>query len=63
VFFNKEEVDRIFLVLPAVALVRQYLKTFEISRPDNGPPALASTKRFEQTRQHEEQMSAAAGGR
>jgi arylsulfatase len=53
VFFNKEEVDRIFLVLPVVALVRQYLKTFENFPPRQRPASFSVDQALEQTRQHE----------
>jgi arylsulfatase len=63
VFFNKEKVDRVFLILPAVALVSQYLQTFEDFPPRQRPASFSVDQALEQAHRHEEQMQAAAGGR
>jgi arylsulfatase len=63
IFFNKEKVDRIFLILPAVALVSQYLKTFEEFPPRQRPASFSIDQALENAREHEKQLHAAAGGR
>jgi len=63
VFFNKEKVDRVFLILPAVALVSQYLKTFEEFPPRQRPASFSIDQALEKAREREAQMEVAAGGR
>jgi arylsulfatase len=62
-FFNKEKADRIFLLLPAVALVSQYLQTFVDFPPRARPASFSVDQALEKARAHQEQMEAAAGGR
>jgi arylsulfatase len=62
-FFNKEKADRLFLILPAVALVSEYLKTFEEFPVRQRPASFSIDQALEKARAHEEQMNAAAGGR
>jgi arylsulfatase len=62
-FFNKEKTDRIFLILPAVALVSQYLQTFVEFPPRARPASFSVDQALDKARAHQEQMEAAAGGR
>jgi arylsulfatase A-like enzyme len=62
-FFNKEKADRLFLILPAVALVSQYLQTFEEFPPRQRPASFSIDQAVEQARRRQEQLEAAAGGR
>jgi arylsulfatase len=63
VFFNKEKADRIFLILPAVALVSEFLKTFEEFPPRQRPASFSIDQALEKARENERQMHAMAGGR
>jgi arylsulfatase len=63
IFFNKEKIDRVFLILPAVGLVSQFLKTFEEFPPRQRPASFSIDQALEKAREHEQQMHAAAGGR
>jgi arylsulfatase len=60
IFFVKEKFDRIFLLMPAVALVTQYLKTFEEFPPRQRPASFSIDQALEQARRREEQLHAAA---
>jgi arylsulfatase len=60
IYFNKEKTDRIFLVLPAVGLVSQYLKTFEEFPPRQRPASFSIDQALEKAREREAQMHAAA---
>ncbi len=62
-FFNKEKADRLFLILPAVALVGQYLQTFEEFPPRQRPASFSIDQALEQARARQEQMEAVSGGR
>jgi arylsulfatase len=59
-YFNKEKVDRVFLILPAVALVSQYLKTFEEFPPRQRPASFSIDQALEKAREHESEMHEAA---
>jgi arylsulfatase len=59
-FFNKEKADRIFLLMPAVALVSEYLKTFEEFPPRQRPASFSIDQALEKARDREAQMHAAA---
>jgi arylsulfatase len=59
-FFNKEKVDRLFLILPAVGLVSQYLKTFEEFPPRQRPASFSVDQALEQARDREQQLHEAA---
>jgi arylsulfatase A-like enzyme len=63
VFFNKEKVDRVFLILPAVALVGQYLQTFEEFPPRQRPASFSIDQALEKARERHAQMEAASGDR
>jgi arylsulfatase len=60
VYFNKEKIDRIFLLMPAVALVGQYLKTFEDFPPRQRPASFSIDQALEKARAREAEMHAAA---
>jgi arylsulfatase A-like enzyme len=62
-FFNKEKADRIFLILPAVALVTQYLETFEEFPPRQRPASFSIDQALDNARAREQELEAAAGGR
>jgi arylsulfatase len=62
-FFNKEKADRLFLILPAVALVGQYLQTFEEFPPRQRPASFSVDQALEKAREREAQMEAVSGGR
>ena len=59
-FFNKEKADRLFLILPAVGLVSQYLKTFEEFPPRQRPASFSIDQALEQAREHEQALHEAA---
>ena len=59
-FFNKEKADRLFLILPAVGLVGEYLKTFEEFPPRQRPASFSIDQAIEKARQREEQLHATA---
>jgi arylsulfatase len=59
-FFNKEKADRLFLILPAVGLVSQYLQTFEEFPPRQRPSSFSIDQALEQAREHEQQLHEAA---
>jgi len=60
IFFYKEKFDRAFLILPAVALVSEYLKTFEEFPPRQRPASFSIDQALEKAREKEAQMHAAA---
>jgi arylsulfatase A-like enzyme len=62
-FFVKEKMDRAFLLLPAVALVSQYLKTFEEFPPRQRPASFSIDQALEKAREKEEQLQAVATGK
>ncbi len=55
-FFNKEKADRLFLILPAVGLVGEYLKTFEEFPPRQRPASFSIDQALEKARAHEEEL-------
>jgi arylsulfatase len=60
VYFVKEKFDRIFLLLPAVGLVSQYLKTFEEFPPRQRPASFSIDQALEKARQNEAALHEAA---
>ena len=56
IFFYKEKFDRAFLILPAVGLVSQYLKTFEEFPPRQRPASFSIDQAVEKAREKEQQM-------
>ena len=59
-FFNKEKADRLFLLLPAVALVSQYLKTFEEFPSRQRPASFSIDQALESARAREQAMQEVA---
>jgi arylsulfatase len=60
--FNKESVDRLFLILPAVGIVSEYLKTFEEFPPRQRPASFSIDQALEKAREREAAMHATASG-
>jgi arylsulfatase len=60
VYFVKEKFDRVFLLMPAVALVSQYLKTFEEFPPRQRPASFSIDQALEKAREKEAELNAAA---
>jgi arylsulfatase len=61
-FFNKESADRLFLILPAVGIVSEYLKTFEEFPPRQRPASFSIDQALEKAREREAAIHAAASG-
>jgi hypothetical protein len=61
-FFNKEKSDRLFLILPAVALVSQYLSTFEEFPLRQRPASFSVDQALEKAQARQQQLEAAASG-
>jgi arylsulfatase len=63
VFYQKWAADRMFLLVPAQALVGQFLKTFEEFPPRQKPASFSIDQALEKARHnHEEMVHAATGG-
>lgn len=62
IYYNKWKADRIFLLMPAVALVGQFLKTFEEFPPRQRPATFSIDQALEKARDREQQLQAAASG-
>jgi hypothetical protein len=60
VFFSKEKSDRLFLILPAVGLVSEYIKTFEKFPPRARPASFSIDQALEKARAQEAELHAAA---
>lgn len=61
-FYDKWMADRVFLLVPAQALVSQFLKTFEEFPPRQRPASFSIDQALEKARQNEKQLAAASGG-
>ena len=61
-FYQKWSADRMFLLVPAQALVGQFLKTFEEFPPRQKPASFSIDEALEKARQAEKQMATAIGG-
>ena len=61
-FYQKWSADRMFLLVPAQALVGQFLKTFEEFPPRQKPGSFSIDDALEKARQNEKQLSTAVGG-
>ena len=61
-FYAKWLVDRAFLLVPAQAVVAQYLKTFEQFPPRQRPSSFSVDQAVEKARQQEAAMAKAIGG-
>lgn len=61
-FYGKWMADRAFLLVPAQAIVAEFLKTFEEFPPRQTPASFSIDQALEKARQSEKSMSKAAGG-
>ncbi len=61
-FYAKWLADRAFLLVPAQAIVGQFLKTFEQFPPRQKPASFSVGDALEKARQHEARLSKAIGG-
>jgi arylsulfatase len=62
VFYNKWMVDRAFLLVPAQALVAEFLKTFQEFPPRQRPASFSIDQALEKARKQQEAMATAAAG-
>jgi arylsulfatase len=60
VFYNKWMADRAFLLIPAQAIVSDFLKTFEEFPPRQAPASFSIDQALEKARRTQESMTAAA---
>jgi arylsulfatase len=61
-YYDKWRADHLFLLVPAIALVTQFLKTFEEFPPRQRPASFSIDQALEKAREKEEQLAAASGG-
>jgi arylsulfatase len=61
-FYNKWKADRAFLLVPAQAIVGEFLKTFQDFPPRQKPASFSIDQALEKARQHEKVLAKAAGG-
>ena len=61
-FYGKWMADRTFLLVPAQAIVGQFLKTFEEFPPRQKPASFSIDQALEKARQAQKVMADAAGG-
>ncbi len=61
-FYGKWMADRTFLLVPAQAIVGEFLKTFKEFPPRQKPASFSIDDALEKARQQEKSMAAAAGG-
>jgi arylsulfatase len=62
VFYEKWLADRMFLLVPAQALVGEFLKTFEQFPPRQRPASFSIDEALEKARENEQQLAIANGG-
>jgi arylsulfatase A-like enzyme len=62
-FYGKWMADHTFLLVPAQAIVGQFLKTFEEFPPRQKPASFSIDEALEKARQNEKHLAAAAGGK
>jgi arylsulfatase A-like enzyme len=60
-FYNKWMADRTFLLVPAQAIVAEFLKTFKEFPPRQKPASFSIDQALEKARQNEKQLATAAG--
>ena len=60
-FYSKWMADRTFLLVPAQAIVGQFLKTFEEFPPRQKPASFSIDQALEKARQQQEKMAATVG--
>ncbi|HXW54696.1 MAG TPA: arylsulfatase [Candidatus Cybelea sp.] len=61
-YYGKWVADRLFMLVPAQAIVGQFLKTFEEFPPRQKPASFSIDQALEKARQHEKAMAKASGG-
>lgn len=61
-FYGKWFADRLFLFVPAQAIVSEYLKTFQEFPPRQRPASFSIDQALEKARQQEAQLAHASGG-
>jgi hypothetical protein len=61
-FYGKWMADRAFLLVPAQAIVGEFLKTFQKFPPRQKPASFSIDQALEKARQQEKVMAAGAGG-
>jgi arylsulfatase len=61
-FYGQWFADRMFLFVPAQAIVSEYLKTFEEFPPRQRPASFSIDQALEKARQQEAQLAEAVGG-
>src|SRR5262245_60791017 len=61
VFYNKWKADRAFLLVPAQAMVGQFLETFKEFPPRQRPASFSIDQALEKARKNQEAMARAAG--
>jgi len=61
-FYQKWAADRMFLLIPAQALVGEFLKTFQEFPPRQKPSSFSIDEALEKARRAEKQMTNATGG-
>jgi hypothetical protein len=61
-FYQEWSADRMFLRVPAQALVGEFLKTFQEFPPRQKPSSFSIDEALEKARRAEKQMAAASGG-
>jgi hypothetical protein len=62
VFYDKFMMDRAFLMVPAQAIVGEFLKTFAEFPPRQKPASFSIDQALEKARQNEKQLATATGG-
>jgi len=62
VFYAKWMADRTFLLVPAQAIVGEFLKTFKDFPPRQKPASFSIDQALEKARQNEKQLATATGG-
>jgi arylsulfatase len=60
-FYNKWMADRVFLLVPAQAIVAQFLKTFQEFPPRQKPASFSIDQALEKARQQQNKLATAAG--
>jgi len=61
-FYQKWAADRMFLLVPAQAIVAEFLKTFEEFPPRQKPSSFSVDDALEKARETEKQLAVGAGG-
>jgi arylsulfatase len=62
VFYQKWMADRMFTMVPAQAIVGEFLKTFREFPPRQKPSSFSIDQALDKARQHEQELAGATGG-